>query len=362
MYKIGNLELAYEPHIMFTSDETFLMAREPVFRRMPDGSLLAVIYTGGPFEPHIENVVAVIRSTDDGASWSKPEVLFKHPFRACWGSELFTECENPFIVFQTFDPSSYYREITSFISCTRDSGKTWSEPETFHGISSHFSCRQGRKLSDGSIIFPVYWQEICRNWNYAGGDSIEPFACGTVRSTDAGKTWKLHGNSSFDPEYRLWEPDLIETAPGKLRMFMRCDEAPEHCLWESESSDYGCTWSKPVPGPISNPGTKFTFMKVRDKWVCFNNPVEGDSPSSRHLLEMLVSDDGKHWQKKAELARADLSTFGNSNDFWQKKDNAFRQITYPHGFADDRMGYVYLALDCIYKFFMIKIPFSDILD
>ena len=36
-------------------------------------------------------------------------------------------------------------------------------------------------------------------------------------------------------------------------------------------------------------------------------------------------------------------------------------MAYPHGFADDEREMLYLALDSVKKFFLVKIPYADIL-
>ena len=51
-------------------------AREPVIRRMKDGTLICLVLTGGPKEPANDNVVKIMRSSDDGKTWSEPEILF----------------------------------------------------------------------------------------------------------------------------------------------------------------------------------------------------------------------------------------------------------------------------------------------
>ena len=40
--------------------------REPVISVMPNGSLVCVMITGGPTEPHNDNVVVICRSYDGG--------------------------------------------------------------------------------------------------------------------------------------------------------------------------------------------------------------------------------------------------------------------------------------------------------
>ena len=360
MKKIDNAEFRYEPSIMFAADDTYLMAREPVLRRMPDGSLFSLIYTGGPCEPHPENLVAAVRSTDDGKSWSYPQELFKHPRRSCWGTELFTGGDQPFMIFQTFDTPSYYQELRAYVSTTSVNGLSWSEPQTLPGVPVNFSVRQGRVLSDGSWLFPVYWQEVRSSWrNILDWGKFNPrstwfFVSGVIRSTDRGRSWSLHGSCSTGATLSAWEPEVIEVAPGKLRMFIRC-ESPEHCLWEAESSDYGVHWTEPVPGPVSNPGTKFTIYKVRDQWVMLNNLCGKDGAgATRNVLSLLTSPDGRNWKEKFEIARVTRRT----------PDSPFEplpQMSYPHGFADDKEQALYLALDAIRKFFFVKIPYADIL-
>lgn len=61
----------YPVTVILTSDEQFGYAREPIIQRMPDGSIVCLTLTGGPTEPHKTNVVGVVRSEDDGKSWSR---------------------------------------------------------------------------------------------------------------------------------------------------------------------------------------------------------------------------------------------------------------------------------------------------
>ena len=95
------IAFAYDASVMFTADETLSYGREPLLRRMPDGSLFCLIYTGGEKEPSDENVVAGVRSLDNGKSWSAPAVLFYSRTHAVWGTELFTEGSVPFAVIFT---------------------------------------------------------------------------------------------------------------------------------------------------------------------------------------------------------------------------------------------------------------------
>ncbi len=342
---IEKIEFAYEPTVMFTINETFLYGREPTLRRMPDGSLISLVYTGGPKEPSRENVVAVIRSDDDGATWSKPEVVFGCPERCCWGTEIFTGGERPFMAFQMFNYETFYLELRPFFAYTEDNGKTWAEPVNVPGIPPSCCIRQGKILSDGSWIFPVYWMEIVKGWNRFGGSYWDGrvFRSGMIRSTDHGKSFSVHGYLFW--EGQAWEPEITELENGHLRMYVRTGSG---VLWESDSFDYGVTWTPLHAGEIPNPDTKVVVYKVRDAHVMVNN-ICNDVAPARNTLEMWVSKDNcQTWCKKMPLAKL-------------KPDSGLHQVAYPHGFADDQAEKLYLAIDSIKEFYMVKVPYSDLL-
>ncbi len=341
------IEFAYEPSLMLSTDNKFLFGREPTLRRMPDGSLISLIYTGGPTEPHPENVVAVTRSYNDGATWSYPEVVFSCPERASWGTEIFTECNRPFMVFHTYVFETFYSEIRAFLSFTDDSGKTWSEPVNVPGLPPSCSIRQGKVLSDGSWIFPVYWTEIVKGWNRFGGDIMQGriFRSGMIRSVNHGKSYSLHGYQCIEDRW-AWEPEITELEPGRLRMYIRCSGSG--VLWECDSFDFGVTWTPAVKGGIPNPDTKVVVYKIRGAHVMVNNTCNDRAPA-RNTLEIWVSRDNcKTWGKKIVLARL-------------KPDSELHQVAYPHGFADEKEEKLYLAIDAIREFYMVKVPYGDLL-
>ncbi|MBS1370355.1 MAG: exo-alpha-sialidase [Lentisphaeria bacterium] len=384
------IEFAYPPRLMFRAEAPFLIGREPTLRRMPDGTLISFLYGRGPGEPHPDNVAAMIRSEDDGESWSKPEIVFEHPVRQTWGTEIFTETERPFAVFHTYNYSNVFCELRCFVSHTPDSGRTWSEPVSFPGVPPNFSCRQGRVLSDGSWLFPIYWVEQRGGWDSygycvrhrSGDDRYTPpedafkvhryrrkgadiqewelrsrpdgfaawrYVSGVVRSTDGGRSYTLHGCISPSAGYHAWEPDVIELEPGHLKMYIRC-ESPEAVLYESDSFDYGRTWTPPAATDIPNPGTKFTLFKIRGRVVLVNNVCTPEH-RLRDRLELWVSDDGcRSWARRIPLA----SKLVHNPAY-------LKNVTYPHGFADEKSGQLYLSIDSGQAFFLLKIPFDQFL-
>ena len=357
MFKLNSIDFSYKPSVIFARDEQHSHAREPVLRRMPDGSLGCLIYGGGKREPDPENKAFIVRSTDDGASWSKPEVMFKHDARCVWPTELFTGGDMPMAFIHTFDYHAFYTELRAFMTFSGDSGKSWSEPVTVPGVPPNFCVRQGKELSDGSWLFPVYWMEQESGWNWDRKNNFNwkpgwKFRSGAIRSENRGKTFSLHG--SLVNKRIWWEPEGVELDPGHLLMYIRSEGLG--VLWKSESFDYGRSWSAAEPSDIPNSGTKFVLFKHQDKIILINN---SDSNGRRNLDLWVSRDACRTWDLKLPLARVP-----EDMPYPDSEDEQFAElpwICYPHGFMDTESELLYLACDSVDMHYLMKIPFADFL-
>lgn len=352
-----NIDFIYNPSIIFAKDEIWSYGREPVLRRMPDGSLICLIYSGGIKEPHGDNVALITRSNDDGETWSKPEVMFSHDSRAVWPTEVFTEGDRVFAIIHTFEVGGWYTELQAYMSYTDDSGKTWSEPVSVKGCPNNIAVRQGKVLSNGNWLFPVYWQEEEGGWNwkskgklFRGNEEKWFFRSGVIISSDKGDTFTLHGYLKNDNQ--MWEPEFIELEPNHLLMYLRSGTG---VLWKSESFDCGITWSPAEPSDIPNPGTKFVMLKINDKVILINNTDQG---GSRCNLELWTSNDNcKSWDNKIILAKYS----GNRQEVdFDKEYHKVPWICYPHAFADEKQKIIYIACDSVDKHYLLKVPFCKI--
>jgi len=352
-------DFAYPATRIFQADDRWHYGREPVLRRMPDGSWVCLIYSGGKREPARENCVLITRSGDDGRIWSEPQVLFAHGERCVWATELFTGLDQPAIFVQTFIYDTYYFEIKTFCSSSPDSGRSWSEPCSVHGVCGNASVRKGITLSDGTLLLPVYWMEMLQGFNWdrhlaQAAQSHTPvfltekvkcqFCCGVWLSRDGGRTWSQHGSVTLPfGKYCWggWEPNVVELGSGRLVMLMRADGSG--CLWRSDSDDRGRTWSPPYPTAIANPGSKFDLLNLQGRIVLLHNP----DPQVRHSLALWVSkDDMQTWSIKRELSRS---------------RQPGRWICYPHACPDDARQTLYVASDAVKEFYLQQIPYRDIL-
>lgn len=316
-------------------------AREPVIRRMKDGTLVCLFLTGGPREPHNDNVVMISYSHDDGASWSSPKVLFSHPDRGCWSTELFTETDNPFAIIYTYNTESYYRELQTFRSFCSENGESWSEPTSFPGPVNGCSLRQGIVLSNGDLLFPLYWQEVRERFDWSLPVSPRkqwPFVSGICISQDGGKTFSRHGY--FSDELSLWEPNAVEAEDGHIIMYLRASGAGY--LYFTESFDYGKTWTRAVCSDIPNADTKVTLFKIGDTIFMINNFVTTGGMSGRTHLALAKSTDGKNFEKIYDLE--------DPCELW----------FYPHAYIDKEKETLYVAYENKYRHFLRKYSFSEL--
>jgi predicted neuraminidase len=333
---------------MWRAGGDWIYAREPVLRRMPDGSLVALALSGGPTEPHDDNLVLTVRSGDAGRTWSAPEVLFRHATRGCWATELFVEGDEPFLFVHTLDAASHYLELQTYLSRSPDSGRTWTEPVSLRAAFHNVCVRQGVTLRDGAWLFPVYWQEARGGWDWRkeGKTWLQHpdwrCACGVMISRDRGRTWSTHGRLASD--LTLWEPNVVEIAPGRLVMLMRAEGVP--VKYRADSEDGGVTWSAPVATDIPDANSKVTLLRHGEAVLMLHNPSAEAGWGKRRSLELWVSHDGcRTWPGRRVLARA------------VEPD---RVMCYPHGFVEPRSGQLHVAMDAMAAHYYMTVPLSDV--
>ena len=321
-------------------------AREPIIRPMKDGRIICTFLTGGPTEPHNDNVLKLSWSDDGGKNWSDPEVIISHGKRGVWCTELFTEGDDPFLVVMTYNAANLYRDLLTYRSFSRDGGCTWEEPVSFPSGLNNVTLRQGIVLSNGDWLFPLYWQEnravfdwtkrTKENWQDGGAYC---FCCGVAVSSDRGTTYQRFGY--LTDKLSLWEPNCIELENGHIVMLMRDNSRPY--LRRSDSYDYGRTWDKPQPTDIPNPNTKLTLLKINGKILLINNfRAEMGWEKRDHLMIHVSSDNMATWEKKLPLTEADERFF------------------YPHAYADTEKRELCVAYENSFQHYFCRIPYEEL--
>lgn len=311
--------------------------REPIIRKAKDGTLLCLSLSGGEREPDNQNVVLLTKSYDRGQTWDSPQILFSHLKRGCWATELFCDGTRDFAVVHTYNAATWYKELQTFRSFCDDNGENWTEPVTMRGITN-CSVRQGITMSNGEILFPVYWQETRSGFAYKNNFDIDgakyPFVSGVAVSSDKGETFYRYGYISS--AVSLWEPNAVEAEDGHIILYCRCCEGH---LYISESFDYGKSWSEGYISDIPNADTKVTVLKVNGHILMINN---FNSFGERENLCIYKSKDGKTFEK--------ITNIEDENE----------HFFYPHAFADEKERILYIAYENTKEHWLKKYTFEEL--
>jgi hypothetical protein len=339
-------------------NETYTWLREPLLARLPDGSLCCAFFTGGRGDGDLRNIVAAVRSDDDGETWSEPEVLVSHPSEACWAPSIYARRDRAYLFWFTSRDRHRYRMVNHILA-TGEDGRTFSHSRrlnlAFNGERG-VDVRRGTRLRDSGILLPIAWKEPIReydpdtwqdrskahrygNFGWGGVAENNLYCVGVMAPNESFTSFTRHGRVFREtpgaelPCVPFFENQIAELSGGNLVMLMRADMTNR--LWRSESRDRGHTWSVPVATDIPNPGSKPLVINLPDGRIAlFHNPREKDyddpRPGAIHRyrtpLEMWVSDDDlRSWYLRETFVAAPAVA------------------QYPDGFCDRRSSKIYVA-------------------
>jgi len=112
-------------------------------------------------------------------------------------------------------------------------------------------------------------------------------------STDEGATWERRGVRTFpNPDWH--EHMIVERKEKSLWMLARTRTG----IMESQSTDGGRSWSKPVASSIKHPVARFHIRRLAsNRLLLVKHGAAIDSHKGRSLLTAWLSDDdGKSWR------------------------------------------------------------------
>ena len=323
---------------IFTVNDKYAWLRDPYLARLPDGSLCCAFLTGGSGDGAMSNVVAGIRSDDDGASWSDAEVLVQKPDRAISVTSLFGAQDRACLFCLCSTDGHRYRKQTLVVATGPD-GRTFPREHTIDDpwiTERGVDVRNGTLLPDGRVLLPTSWLEPIGdfdpdtwqrsreldhqygNFGWGGVAENNIFCIGVLEPNEDFTQFARHGRicretpDSELPSQPIFEATIAALSETRLAMLVRGDMSNR--LWRADSEDGGRTWSELEITDTPNPGSQTRIVNLPDgRVVLFHNPNEKDYDDTtryafhgyRTPLEMWVSDDGlESWCTKKTLVPA----------------------------------------------------------
>ncbi|MFO7946984.1 MAG: sialidase family protein [Armatimonadota bacterium] len=213
----------------------------PDICRTHDGELLCVFYAGYrhvslPNEEHPKGGrVSMVRSADEGRTWSEPEIVVDTPLDD--RDPSIAQLSNGDLLVSYFDRDPDRTPgARVFTVRSTDGGETWGEPQHVplpidKEVASTAVSEPVTELDDGTLLLPVYFRYT---------DSQDPGTpCAVLRSEDMGKTWPEVAVLEPNRGQNLHEPSIEPLPDGRIYMLIR-----PTMDW-SVSEDGGVTWSEP---------------------------------------------------------------------------------------------------------------------
>ena len=259
--------------------------------RTKNGRLFVAIASGADYEDRLGNYVFVIKSDDDGKTWSEPIALaylgvdYRVNDAGLWispkGELWFNFLVQP-------ENATYYT-----VCANPDAEElSWSEVKF---MAEGGKINKPTVLSTGEWVFPV------SVWNNVGKANTESYEVYSNRqqlsvSYDNGETIVPLGKSHVErrccPEHMV-----LEMKDGSLNMYSRT----WYGIAVSHSYDKGKTWTDGVDSGFGGPNSRFHIRRLKSGNILFinnfYNPLDKrEWPKRTHLEVMISTDECKTFQ------------------------------------------------------------------
>lgn len=277
----------------------------PTIERTPNGTLWAAWYSGGKGEGP-ENYVIVVRSKDNGKTWTPPIFVIDPPDEI----RAFDPClwrDNRDRLWLFWNMSRNWFDGKSGVWCIRTENPDaenpfWSKPKR---IVDGVIINKPTILSTGEYL-------LCAAiWNR------EPFVkemdklrfSNVYISTDEGENWNLLGSADI-PQRTFDEHMIVELKDGRLWMLVRTS----YGIGESFSFDRGKTWTKGKPSSILGPDSRFHIRRHKSGNLLLVNHYSFKDKIRSYLTAFLSENEGKTWDYKLLLDEREKVSYPDATE------------------------------------------------
>ncbi len=282
----------------------------PGIEKTVGGRLFATFYSGATTET-CGNFCCVIRSDDDGNTWSEPvAVAYDGEDFRCFDPVLWIDPQSRLWFTWARAPQN---GLWASVCDDPDAEElVWSKPRE---IAHNVMMNKPTVISTGEWLFPVADWKV-RFWDSGSPESERRSY--VYRSSDNGKSFVRLGGADV-PERSFDEHMVVEEDDGSLHMYVRTF----YGIGESFSYDGGATWTSGRDSGIKGPCSRFHIRRLPNGNILLINHV--DFKARDHLTAQISTDGGKTFSKGLLIDSRD-------------------QISYPDCTVD-REGRIYVIYD-----------------
>lgn len=258
----------------------------PSVCRLKNGDLMAVFYNG---TAHVcpDSKVAMVRSTDDGKTWSKPVTIIDTPMDDRDPSIVETRDGRILVSLFLRDSGTTGAAKESnkvVVSASDDGGKTFGKPAHIDvGWAWEATSDEILELRDGTLLCPIY--------GVKAGDTT--WRAAVAFSRDGGRTWNKEpaATIAYDGVIRWEEPALVLLPNGTIICELRTTNADGY-IYEARSADGGKTWSTPVRLPLRGQASNVLYGR---SWGLFHAYRERTAEGQTVGVAGIFGAAGKPW-------------------------------------------------------------------
>jgi predicted neuraminidase len=260
----------------------------PGIERARNGHLLATWYSGGQNEGP-ENYILLVRSDDEGGTWSEPLAVVDPPYPVRAFDPVLWHDPNG--VLWWFWSQSYGlfdgRAGVWASKCFDSSAETliWTNPlRLFDGVM----------MNKPTVLINGHWLAAGAVWNHTHRDFAVREDMRNLRfsnvyeSTNNGESWILMGQADV-PGRTFDEHMIIERRDGSLWMLVRTDSG----IGEAVSRDGGKSWISSRGNVLEGPSSRFFIGRLKSGLQLLVNHYRFDGRNN--LTAMLSEDEGRTW-------------------------------------------------------------------
>lgn len=312
-------ERALIPRLTQVSGGPYFRATDPVAGIDLDGNLYLNTLAARTSDFSLADLT-LSRSTDNGVSWSDPQVVFAAP-----NIQLFPD-KNWFAVndhagsstvgrlavtFTSFTSNASGQSTGSNLRCTTsdDGGSTWTTPSLITPIGQSNQATQPVFLPDGSLLV-TYVTFTTQSLN---------FRVESKRSPDGGTTWPIN-SQVIDDVTSTWNDPVARDGVYLISSNVARDVGAAFVTWNTavdgaanimiaRSDDNGSTWSAPTRVNVPRAGTSafnpavdtsLDGQTVTVTWMDTRN-----APDETNFVDMYAatsSDGGQTWSEDFRIS------------------------------------------------------------